>query len=314
MFTRTIQKLLRVLNLALVGVVGGVLIAPQIANALPGSRPETQPDRSDDEKNNASATRARGVAATGDGTISAPTIQATLSAETHRPATSPVAITPSLLTDSVKLTHLLTTEFPGTPTATVTAPKPLVASPSPSATHTESPTPSPSATHTASSEPTHTSTPTSSPKPTATHSSTPTPTHSSTSSSSSSSRSIKVASVLAFARAQLGERYVFGGMGNGWDCSGLTKAAFAAVGINIGTHSATNQYVTAKNKGYLVPYSSRQAGDLIFYTDGGGDMYHVTIYSGNGKMIEAADYGIPVREVAVRSGQRYGYVARFIRG
>lgn len=123
----------------------------------------------------------------------------------------------------------------------------------------------------------------------------------------------KVASVLAFARAQLGEPYILGGAGPGvWDCSGLTLVAFQNVGITIGTHSATNQYYTAKNRGLLVPYADRRAGDLIFYTDGSGDYYHVTIYSGNGMMIEAPRPGVGVREVPVRAGDRAAYVARFL--
>jgi cell wall-associated NlpC family hydrolase len=127
-------------------------------------------------------------------------------------------------------------------------------------------------------------------------------------------RGVKVAGVLAYARAQLGEPYVLGGAGPSvWDCSGLTQMAFLSVGINIGTHSATNQYNTADARGFLEPHSSRTAGDLIFYTDGGGDMYHVAIYSGNGMMIEAPDYGKPVREVPVRDTDRVSQVARFIR-
>jgi cell wall-associated NlpC family hydrolase len=51
-------------------------------------------------------------------------------------------------------------------------------------------------------------------------------------------------------------------------------------------------------------------GDLIFYTDGGGDMYHVALYSGSGMMIEAPYDGVPVREVPVRAYQRVAEVAR----
>lgn len=124
----------------------------------------------------------------------------------------------------------------------------------------------------------------------------------------------KVASMIAFARAQLGEPYVFAGAGpNVWDCSGLTLKAFASVGISIGTHSATNQYYTAADRGDLVDYANRKPGDLIFYTDGSGDMYHVTIYTGGGMMIEAPREGVPVREVPVRAYDRASKVARFIR-
>jgi cell wall-associated NlpC family hydrolase len=120
------------------------------------------------------------------------------------------------------------------------------------------------------------------------------------------------AKVLAFARAQIGDPYVFAAAGpSAWDCSGLTMGAYAAAGIGIGGHSATAQYDLAASSGRLVSYGNRQPGDLLFYTDGGGDMYHVTIYSGNGMMIEAPYEGQNVREVPVRSYQLVGQVARF---
>ncbi|WP_052493534.1 NlpC/P60 family protein [Rathayibacter toxicus] len=104
-----------------------------------------------------------------------------------------------------------------------------------------------------------------------------------------------VETAISFATAQLGKRYDLGGMGPDlWDCSGLTKAAYASAGIYVGTHSATNQYNRMAAEGKLVPYSQRQRGDLIFW-GGGGDYWHVAIYLGNGKILEAADYGKPVR-------------------
>ena len=121
----------------------------------------------------------------------------------------------------------------------------------------------------------------------------------------------KVSTAIAFARAQIGEPYQLNGAGpNGWDCSGLTLMAYSAAGVSIGTHSATNQYNTARSRGQLVPYSQVQPGDLIFYSEDGSDMYHVTMYTGNGKMIEAPYVGASVREVTVRSSQRVAYVAR----
>lgn len=125
-------------------------------------------------------------------------------------------------------------------------------------------------------------------------------------------RATKIAAVLAYARAQIGERYVFGGAGpNAWDCSGLTMKAFAAVGINIGGHGVNVQYNTARAKGYLVPFANRQSGDLVFYGTP-GNFSHVAIYSGGGRIIEAAN---PARPVIERPywGTPYSQVARFIR-
>lgn len=123
-----------------------------------------------------------------------------------------------------------------------------------------------------------------------------------------------VATAIAFARAQLGEPYVFGGAGpDGWDCSGLTMMAYAAAGIAIGGHGATSQYNRAANRGLLVPWAQAQPGDLIFYSTGGSttaSKYHVTIYIGNGQMIEAPYPGVPVRITSARSYDRVPFVAR----
>jgi cell wall-associated NlpC family hydrolase len=121
----------------------------------------------------------------------------------------------------------------------------------------------------------------------------------------------KAARAVAFARSQIGDPYVFAAAGPGsWDCSGLTMGAYQSVGVYIGIHSATAQYNYARSHGRLVSYADRRPGDLIFYTDGGGDMYHVTVYSGNGMMVEAPYEGADVREVPVRTHQLVGEVAR----
>ena len=120
---------------------------------------------------------------------------------------------------------------------------------------------------------------------------------------------------IAYASAQLGEPYQYGGMGpNAWDCSGLTKASYASVGVYIGIHSSTDQYNYMKAQGRLVPRDQWQRGDLLFYSDGGSATnprkYHVAIYLGNGKMIEAPNPTAPVRIVNVRYGDLVPYVGR----
>lgn len=110
-----------------------------------------------------------------------------------------------------------------------------------------------------------------------------------------------------FARAQIGKPYIFGGTGNpGWDCSGLTMAAMATVGVKL-THSATAQYFSGQgkfvrnpdgSKPSLANVSSLKPGDLVFpYPPTGGDVGHVGIYSGGGKFVEAAKPGTNVREI-----------------
>jgi cell wall-associated NlpC family hydrolase len=125
----------------------------------------------------------------------------------------------------------------------------------------------------------------------------------------------KVEKMLAFAKAQLGEPYVLGGMGpNIWDCSGITKAAYAAAGIYIGTHSATNQFRTMAAAKKLIPLNQLQPGDLMWYTkepgNFDGDKYHVVINLGNGMMLEAPQAGKPVRITAIRWGEMFKYAGR----
>lgn len=119
-----------------------------------------------------------------------------------------------------------------------------------------------------------------------------------------------VDTAISYARAQLGKPYIFGGEGpTGYDCSGLTMKAYAYAGVYIGSHSVNNQYYTAANRGQLVSYSAKQAGDLIFWGSGPGDFYHVGIYIGGGKMIAAPTEGDVVKIQSVW-GSPYRLVAR----
>ncbi len=123
-----------------------------------------------------------------------------------------------------------------------------------------------------------------------------------------------VEKAIAFASAQLGERYVLGGAGPDiWDCSGITMKSYAAAGVYIGWHSATAQFnIMASNK-KLVPFQDAKRGDLIWWTRSSnfsGDKYHVAIYLGNGMMLEAPNPARTVRIVPVRFGELFPYAAR----
>jgi cell wall-associated NlpC family hydrolase len=126
--------------------------------------------------------------------------------------------------------------------------------------------------------------------------------------------SAKVQIALDFAKAQLGERYVLGGMGpDVWDCSGITKAGYAAAGIYIGTHSATNQFNTMASARKLVPLSQAQVGDLMWYSESSsfnGDKYHVVYYLGGDMMLEAPNPARTVRIVPLRYGELFPYAGR----
>ncbi|GIE96573.1 hypothetical protein Ari01nite_40380 [Paractinoplanes rishiriensis] len=85
--------------------------------------------------------------------------------------------------------------------------------------------------------------------------------------------------VIAYARSQVGARYVSGGEGRGgFDCSGFTKRAYAQAGIRL-PHSSGGQAARAKR----IARGKARPGDLVV---GRG---HVGIYMGNGMMIDAGN-------------------------
>ncbi|WP_063775173.1 transglycosylase family protein [Streptacidiphilus anmyonensis] len=99
--------------------------------------------------------------------------------------------------------------------------------------------------------------------------------------------SAAAASAIAFAEAHVGDAYVYGGTGpNAWDCSGLVQAAYAQAGVNLPRTAADQASTTT-----IIPVSQAQPGDLLFWSNDGsaGGVYHVAIYVGNGRFVEAAN-------------------------
>ena len=96
------------------------------------------------------------------------------------------------------------------------------------------------------------------------------------------------AAAVAYARAQVGKPYCYGGSGPGcFDCSGLTMMAWAQAGVSL-PHSSASQY----NVGRRISASELQPGDLIFYYS---PISHVSIYIGGGQRISATHTGDYVR-------------------
>ena len=100
-----------------------------------------------------------------------------------------------------------------------------------------------------------------------------------------------VAAVLAYARAQVGKWYQWGGAGpNTFDCSGLTMMAWQQAGVYM-PHGSQAQYNLTRH----IPISQLQPGDLVFFGVSGPANHHVGIYVGGGMMIEAPYTGAQVR-------------------
>ena len=92
------------------------------------------------------------------------------------------------------------------------------------------------------------------------------------------------------ALSQLGKPYRWGAEGpDSYDCSGLTMWAWAHAGVAIPRTSGTQYNGTPR-----VPRSDWQPGDLLFF---GTPIHHVSMYIGNGQMVEAPYTGSEVRVV-----------------
>jgi cell wall-associated NlpC family hydrolase len=99
---------------------------------------------------------------------------------------------------------------------------------------------------------------------------------------------------VAFAYNQLGCPYVYGATGpcsSGFDCSGLTMAAWASAGVSIPRTSYGQATLPA------VSLSNLQPGDILEFA---GDS-HVGIYVGGGMLIDAPQPGMNVEKVSMSS-------------
>ena len=97
---------------------------------------------------------------------------------------------------------------------------------------------------------------------------------------------------VAFAEAQLGTPYLWGGTGgSGFDCSGLVQAAYQAAGIGL-PRIAQAQYDAGPS---VPPGQPLEPGDLVFFGSDPFHVEHVGILIGPGEMIDAPHTGALVR-------------------
>jgi peptidoglycan DL-endopeptidase CwlO len=103
-----------------------------------------------------------------------------------------------------------------------------------------------------------------------------------------------VATIIAYAQAQLGRPYQWGGTGpDAFDCSGLVMMAYRAAGVNIPRTSQAQW-----SWGPRIQPSQVEPGDLAFFAGADGTPTspgHVGLVIGKGLMIEAYATGFPVR-------------------
>ncbi|MET7808134.1 C40 family peptidase [Micromonospora chersina] len=107
---------------------------------------------------------------------------------------------------------------------------------------------------------------------------------------------------VRYAYGAIGKPYVWGADGpDGYDCSGLTLAAWRAAGKSL-PHNAAMQWDATSR----ISRSSLQAGDLVFYSGLG----HVALYVGGGQVIDAPSAGrnVSKRDMNMMTIAGYGRV------
>ncbi|GGM32342.1 hypothetical protein GCM10011608_16120 [Micromonospora sonchi] len=93
---------------------------------------------------------------------------------------------------------------------------------------------------------------------------------------------------VAYARKQLGDRYVWATQGpDTFDCSGLMWAAYRSAGYYQLPRISRDQYRATRSR--TVPRTALLPGDLLFFASGSSwtSIHHVGMYIGGGKMIHA---------------------------
>lgn len=119
----------------------------------------------------------------------------------------------------------------------------------------------------------------------------------------------QAAGAIYFAQQRIGTPYLWGGEGTAaqggrFDCSGLTQASYASVGIRL-PRVANDQW----NAG---PHPARDEllpGDLVFFATDLSDprsIHHVGIYVGGGYMIDAPHTGAVIRFDPIDSADYIG--------
>jgi len=115
------------------------------------------------------------------------------------------------------------------------------------------------------------------------------------------SASTKALGAVKAALSQLGVPYSWGGGGpdgptygsdqganiKGFDCSGLTRYAYAQMGISL-PHYTGDQW----NAGTRISKDQLKPGDLVFFYS---DLHHMGMYIGDGKMVHAPQTGDVVK-------------------
>jgi hypothetical protein len=99
------------------------------------------------------------------------------------------------------------------------------------------------------------------------------------------------ARAVALAAKEAGDRYEYGAEGpDAFDCSGLVQYVYAQLGVALPRTSRAQFAATTP-----VPKDQARPGDIVFFADASGRIYHDGIYAGGGTMWAAPYTGQSVR-------------------
>ena len=116
---------------------------------------------------------------------------------------------------------------------------------------------------------------------------------------------------IAYARAQLGKPYLWGGTGpDAFDCSGLVMMAWAAAGVTI-PRTSQAQWAALPH----IPASQARPGDLVFFPGSDGSWAapgHVALVLSATSMLQAYATGTPI-EISPLNGDGAGGIVGFAR-
>jgi cell wall-associated NlpC family hydrolase len=97
---------------------------------------------------------------------------------------------------------------------------------------------------------------------------------------------------LSFALGQIGVPYLWGGESRaGYDCSGLTQAAYRTAGVSL-PRTAQEQFDAGP---HLPAGAQLEPGDLVFFGSSTSDVTHVGMVVRSGEMVDAPHTGAFVR-------------------
>ncbi|WP_299040097.1 C40 family peptidase [uncultured Pseudokineococcus sp.] len=112
---------------------------------------------------------------------------------------------------------------------------------------------------------------------------------------------------VAAAATRAGMPYVWGATGpTRFDCSGLTQWSYKQAGKKLPRTAAQQRAALPK-----IATKSLRPGDLVFFHNSSGHVYHVGIYAGNWKIWDAPKPGrvVSKRTIWAKSGVTWGRVA-----